>query len=90
MDNNYYVLAGTVNVPEEKKEELNYYITELLYKGGIRKTEEIILDERKFTVVDRVCPNDNGILEFDYSIFEKKLRKCNNYNLDSCMLSTPD
>ena len=39
-----YKLLGKVNVPEEKKAELNEYILAALYRGGIRKTCEVVLD----------------------------------------------
>ena len=44
MEEALYKMEGVVTIPEEKREEYNRKVLELLYKGGIRKTEEIMLD----------------------------------------------
>lgn len=90
MKNTHYSLFGTVDVPEGKKNEANEYVSRLLELGGIRKTESIVLDGRMFTVVDLPKPNKDGVMEFDYSIFEKRKREINTYDTGSCILSTPD
>lgn len=90
MEKNRYTLAGEVNVPDDKKEELNGYVLELLDKCGIRKTEEIELDGKVITVVDRVRPDKNGVVSFDYSIFEKKKRAVGTYDMATCKLFAPD
>ena len=43
MGNDLYTLAGTVNIPENRKAEFSDSILKLLYMGGIRKTEEMEL-----------------------------------------------
>lgn len=90
MQNDLYTLAGTVNIPENRKKEFNTSVLELLYMGGIRKTETIKLNGKKFTVADRPRPNKNGIVQFNYSIFEQYERKINTYNTNTCKLDTPD
>ena len=85
----YYIL-GNVNVPEEKKEELNRYVLELLYRTGIRKTAKIYLDGEEHTVVNRPVPDTDGIVRFDYSIFEKKVRDVAEYNMNTCRLDAPE
>ena len=64
-------LLGDVNIPENRMDELNGFVIQLLDKGGIRKTEEIMLAGREITVVKKVQPDENGLLKFDYSIFEQ-------------------
>ena len=90
MGESLYTLAGTVNIPENRKAEFNDLILKLLYMGGIRKTEEMELGGKKFTVVSRPMPDEHGIVRFDYSIFEKYKRKTNTYNMNTCELDTPD
>lgn len=36
------------------------------------------------------CPDENGIVTFDYSIFEQKLRKPATYNTNDCTLKVED
>lgn len=90
MSDNDYWLLGEVKIPNEKKEELNKYVLQLLEKGGIRKTEEIMLENRKTMVVKKAVPNEEGIVYFDYSIFEKKVRDTSTYNMNTCKLDTSD
>lgn len=39
MYENLYKMAGNVAIPEEKREEFNQHVLQILYKGGIRKTD---------------------------------------------------
>ena len=75
MRDDLYRLEGTVMIPDNKKDEFNRYILQILDACGIRKTERIELDGRPITVVRRPEPDGQGIVSFDYSIFEKKKRK---------------
>lgn len=90
METNRYTLFGEVNVPDDKKDELNGHVLELLDKCGIRKTEEIEVGGKVVTVIDYAVPDKNGVVSFDYSIFEKKKRTVCTYNMTSCKLYTPD
>lgn len=90
MGKSLYTLAGTVNIPENRKEEFNNSVLKLLYMGGIRKTEKMELGGRRITVVNRPKPDENGVVRFDYSIFEKHKREINTYNMNTCELDTPD
>ena len=90
MGNDLYTLAGTVNIPENRKAEFSDSILKLLYMGGIRKTEEMELGGKKITVVGRPLPDERGIVRFDYSIFEKYKRNINTYNMNTCELDAPD
>lgn len=90
METNRYTLFGEVNVPDDKKDELNGYVLELLDKCGIRKTEEIELGGKVVTVIDYARPDKNGVVSFDYSIFEKKKREVGTYDMTSCKLLAPD
>ena len=90
MGDNLYKIAGNVMIPEEKREEFNRYILRILDKGGIRKTEEMRLGGRTVTVISRPVPDSQGIVSFDYSIFEKRKRETGTYNINTCQLLTPD
>ncbi len=90
MANNMYQLAGKVNVPAEKRDEINQYILEILDKCGIRKTEKMTVAGVEVTVVSSVRPNTDGIVMFDYSIFEKKRREISTYDLNTCELYSED
>lgn len=89
MADNDWWLIGTVKIPENKKDELNGYVLQLLDRCGIRKTKEITLGEKKVTVIKKVAPDENGIVHFDYSIFEKIHRKVCTYDMNTCKLNTP-
>ena len=90
MEEQKYKLLGTVSIPESKKAELNKYVQELLYKGGIRKTCEVALDGKCFTVLKPAVPDEKGIIQFDYSIFERKVRQVGTYDTNTCILTVSD
>lgn len=90
MADNIYQLAGKVNVPAEKKDEMNKYVLEILDKCGIRKTEKMTVAGTEVIVVSPVQPNADGIVMFDYSIFEKKKREICTYDLNTCELYAED
>lgn len=90
MRDNIYKLAGTVRVPEDKKDEFNRYILKILDVCGIRKTENIKLGGQSITVVRRPAPDEQGIVSFDYSIFENMKRETSAYNINTCELVTSD
>lgn len=90
MHEDLYKIAGNVMIPEEKKEEFNRHILQILYRGGIRKTEQAGVGGRQITVLACPAPDQQGIVSFDYSIFEKKKRKTATYNTATCELITPD
>ena len=90
MADNMYQLAGKVNVPAEKKDEMNRYVLEIMDKCGIRKMEKMTVAGVEVTVVSPVQPNEAGIVMFDYSIFEKKQREISTYNLNTCELYAED
>lgn len=75
-----FKLAGTVNIPEAKRDEFNQKVLATLYRCGIRKTETITLNGIAFNVVRPPEANENGIVDFDYSIFEKKKRAISSFN----------
>lgn len=39
MCDDLYKMATNVVIPEDKREEFNRHIMQILYRGGIRKTE---------------------------------------------------
>lgn len=90
MSDNMYKLAGTVKIPEDKKKSFNENVLKILYLCGIRKTSEMELAGRKISVVEPAAPDENGLVTFDYSIFEKMKREVCTYNMRTCELVTPD
>ena len=90
MHDDIYKLEGMVMIPEDKKAEFNRYVLQILDVCGIRKTEETELGGQTITVVRRPVPDEQGVVSFDYSIFEKKKRKTASYNMNTCELVTPD
>lgn len=90
MHDDVYRLAGTVRIPEDKKSEFNRNVLRILDVCGIRKTERIMSGGKRIAVVRRPEPDRQGIVRFDYSIFEKKKRKTAFYNMRDCGLTAPD
>lgn len=90
MSENGYRLAGTMKIPDNKKDELNGYVLQLLDCCGIRKTRKISVGNREVITVERPKSDKNGIVRFDYSIFEKKIRQESTYDLNTCQLAAPD
>lgn len=90
MKDNIFQLAGKVNVPAEKRHEMNKHVLEIMDKCGIRKTAEMTVAGEKVTVVGPARPNGDGIVLFDYSIFEKKKRNISTYNMNTCEFYTED
>lgn len=89
MEDKYW-LAGKVSIPEDKKQEFNEYVMEVLDRCGIRKRKEITLAGKSVTVLEKLQADENGIVTFDYSIFEKKKRQTSTYNIHTCELQTVD
>lgn len=90
MDNNGHKIAGDVAIPEEKKEEFNRYVLQILDKGGIRKTEKMELGGKEITVISRPVSDSQGMVRFDYSIFEKWIRETATYDTNTCELIVPN
>lgn len=86
----HYWLAGKVNIPENKKKEFNACVMEVLNLCGIRKQKTIMLAGKAATVLDKPQPYRDGIVLFDYSIFERKCRTVSMYNTQTCELRTID
>lgn len=90
MENNYYKILGEVKVPEEKKKELNDHILCILDRCGIRKTKEMNIAGKPVTVLERAKPDENGIISFNYSIFEQRKREISTYDTNTCSLHVSD
>lgn len=82
----FYRLIGEFSITEDKKKELNQLVLILLDKCGIRQLKEVEQLGKKMTVISQVEPDSNGIISFNYSIFEKKKRNISTYNLNTCEL----
>lgn len=85
-----YRIEGRVSIPEERKAEFNENVQKLFRLCGIRKLEEIEVAGRICTVVHEPEPDDQGIISFDYSIFERQKRKISTYNRNTCELHAED
>ena len=91
MVDNDYTLEGRFEIANENmKQEMNELIMQILYKTGIRKTTTVMINGREFDAVEQTYPDENGIIYFDYSVFEKRIRRGNYYNCHTCELVTDD
>lgn len=91
MVDNDYTLEGRFEIANENmKQEMNELIIQILYKTGIRKTTTVMINGREFDAVEQTYPDENGIIYFDYSVFEKRIRRGNYYNCHTCELVTED
>ena len=90
MDDCLYKLAGNIAIPAARKEEFNRKVLETLYRGGIRLTENMEVGGQSLTVVKKAMPDQEGIVSFDYSVFEKKKRKVATFDTKTGELITPD
>jgi hypothetical protein len=90
MRDDMYKMIGEVSIPDDQKEEFNSLVLQILYKCGIRKTDQMTIGGKNITVVKMPEPDENGILHFDYSIFEKKKRDTSTYNMHTCELISQD
>lgn len=86
----FFSLIGTFKIAEEKKDEFNELVVKLLDKCGIRKINEITLGDKAVSVISQLQPDSDGIIHFDYSIFEKKKRNVSTYNMNTCELRIDD
>ena len=90
MEKNDYQLAGKVHIPKERREEFSRKVLEVLDRGGIRITEEIQLGGTSLTVVRKAEPSEEGIVSFNYSVFEKEKRGVATLHLKTGKLKVPD
>lgn len=91
MNENKYYLEGTFSISDpEKKKEMNNLILEVLMKTGTCRMTTKKVNGKRVPVVAKAAPNKNGIVKFDYSIFEKKIRKGNYYDVNLCKLVIHD
>ena len=86
----FFRLIGEFSITEDRKKELNEIVLNLLDKCGIRMLKEVEHLGKKMTVISRLEPDSNGIISFNYSIFEKKKRNISTYNLNTCELIVDD
>lgn len=63
---------------------------EILNRFGMRKRKEIDIAGEKVTILEKLTPDENGVVSFDYSIFEKKNRDISTYNTYTCELYSVD
>lgn len=89
MENEYGIM-GKVSIPKEKRTEFNENVLKIFKSCGIRKTENIKLAGKMVTVVHTPEPDANGIVEFDYSVFEMFKKKTSYYDMNTCELHVTD
>lgn len=86
-----YWMAGTFTLTDEaKKRELNALVLDILYTTGIRRRTTTKINGEKMDVVDIPKPNAKGIVNFNWSIFEKEEQKGNYYDANTCELIIAD
>ena len=72
MGDETYKMIGMVTIPEDQKAKCNDHVLQILYLCGIRKIETVEVYGKKFSVVTIPKPDNEGVVQYDYSIFEKK------------------
>lgn len=85
MKNDYW-LEGQMNIPKEKKPELNENVLKILKQSGIRKRKTMEIAGNQVTVVQEIEPDEKGLVWFDYSIFEKRDHEPAYYDMNTCRL----
>ena len=85
-----YKIVGTISIPEEKREEFNRNVEKVLDVLGIRQTEKQMVGDREITVLKKPEADEDGIVRFNYSMFEKRVREGDSYNTKTCQLICPD
>lgn len=85
-----YRIIGNVNVSDERRDEFNDYILKLLKIGGIRRIKGISINGKDFKVVEYPKPDENGIVDFNYSIFEREERELSYFDMKNCQLYCTD
>lgn len=90
MEDNKYKILGDIKIPVEKRMDVNNYVIRILNQCGIRKTKEINIARKPIMVLERVQPDENGMITFDYSIFEKIKRNISTYDTKTCELYISD
>ena len=89
-EKNRYKIVGNVVIADEKKNMVNKYVLDILYKCGIRKTGERILGTTLLPIIEMPTPDENGVIYFNYSIYEKRTREFSAYNTKNCELISVD
>lgn len=79
-----YKIVGTISIPEEKREEFNRNVEKVLDVFGIRQTEKRMVGDREITVLKKPEADEDGIVRFNYSMFEKRVREGDSYNTKTC------
>lgn len=85
-----YKIVGDIQVPEERRAELNSNVLKLLKSGGIRKVQQVNVAGKLVEVLKEPVVDDKGQVYFDYSIFEQMKRKVSRYDTNTCQLYTED
>lgn len=85
MDNLYH-LEGQVSIPDERKAEFNKNVLDILRACGIRKLKKVEIAGKCIIVIREPEENEEGIVAFDYSIFENQRRQISFYDMNSCKL----
>ena len=85
-----YSVEGMIRIPEENREEFNELVLMVLQRGGIRKTKRIRLAGMEHTIVSKPKPDEEGIVSFDYSVFEMKRYGQGYFNMMTGELTVSD
>ena len=85
--NTKYFLAGTPVIPDDMKPTITKKILTLLDKGGIRNSQRIKVGDNDYTVAALARPDKNGIISFNYSIFEKEERGVSTFDTNTFELT---
>ena len=87
MADTHYRLIGEPKIPEDKREEVNQAVLRILHYCGIRKENKVQAGTGEFTVVEKPVPDADGMITFDYSIYENRMYEPCTYDTKTCAIN---
>ena len=87
MADTHYRLIGEPKIPEDKREEVNQAVLRILHYCGIRKEKKVQAGTGEFTVVEKPVPDADGMITFDYSIYENRMYEPCTYDTKTCAIN---
>lgn len=87
-----YHLAGTFEITDKNREKLNQEVLEILYQTGIREICKMKAPSgsAEIKAVEVPVPDENGVVSFNYSIFEGIERDMGTYDTSTGVLAVSD
>lgn len=84
-----FKMVGECTIPEERREELNKHVINLLDRCGMRLMGKMDFKGTSVNVLKHLAPDSEGIVRFDYSIFQHEKVKDGSYDMKTCVINAP-